>query len=108
MAVLAFKAETRFKLGSPFIVFPNLVETGFPGLRRQPALLMDIPLAVTVQLEELGRLSSVPSIRENHQNFALRLFQTGTDMKKRASTVNAFVEQTWGPIATLTGPGPTG
>jgi hypothetical protein len=59
------------EIGAPFIVFPYLVVERLARLLSQRTVFENVPLRVTIQLEEARLLRAIVAIGENDQDFAL-------------------------------------
>jgi len=59
------------EIGSPFVVFPNLLVLRLPWQPAQRALFEDIALSIAIQFQEVGLLGAVPAIGENDQYLTL-------------------------------------
>lgn len=93
MAVFARETEASIEFSAPFVILPDLVEPSFARQAAQRATFMNIAFRVTVKFQEVWLLAPVPSIRENHQYFALRLFQNNYRVLNCAGLVNDFDQE---------------
>jgi hypothetical protein len=71
VAVLALDAVTSGEIAFVFVVLPNLMVAGLPGLAAQRALFEDIARGIAVQLQKPGFLVAVPTVGQDDQYFSL-------------------------------------
>ena len=71
VAVFPAEVVAGGEIGSPFVVFPNLVVSRLAWPPAQRALFEDVALSVTIQFQEAGLLGAVPAIGENDQYLTL-------------------------------------
>jgi hypothetical protein len=62
MAVLPLEPVTGRKFRPAFVIFPNLMKPGLPGLAAQGTLFEDVAFRITIQLKEFRLLAAVPTV----------------------------------------------
>ena len=62
VTVSAFESMTRSEFGTALIIFPDLVITGFLWLFAQPFFFKNGSLGITIQLQKMGLLVSIPTV----------------------------------------------